>query len=140
SALWPTTWWLASMPVLCCTWTGASISISAMRAESLIVGVKDRVRPEMASVSPIAAGAGGEFQVRGQRFFQDGRPVVRFGEVKAPLIVGSDSYLMVRVPEDATVGELVVETGGEERDSYVCGIGIQIADSLHPVSSPAIDS
>jgi sugar lactone lactonase YvrE len=98
------------------------------------------MRPEIASVSPVAAIVGGEFQVRGQRFFQADRPVVRFGEVQAPLIVGSDSYLMVRVPEDAIVGELVVETAENERDSCVCGIGIQIADSLHPVSSPAIDS
>lgn len=105
-----------------------------------MVSAKDRMRPEIASVSPIAAIVGGEFQVRGQRFFQEDRPVVRFGKVQAPLIVGSDSYLMVRVPEDATVGELIVETSAEERDSCVCGIGIQIADSLHPVGNPAIDA
>ncbi len=98
------------------------------------------MRPEIASISPTAAITGGEFQVRGEHFFQTDRPVVRFGKVSAPLIVGSDSYLMVRVPEDATVGELVVETGEEEQASYTCGIGIQIADSLHPVTSPAIDA
>lgn len=97
-------------------------------------------RPEISSVSPVAAIVGGEFQVRGQRFFQDDRPVIRFGKVRAPLIVGSDSYLMVRVPEDATVGELIVESSSQEQTSYTCGIGIQIADSLHPVSNPAIDA
>lgn len=98
------------------------------------------MRPEIASISPVAAINGGEFQVRGEHFFQADRPLVRFGKVAAPLIVGSDSYLMVRVPEDATVGELVVETGEDERASYTCGIGIQIADSLHPVTSPAVDA
>ncbi|MCW5965293.1 MAG: gluconolaconase [Bryobacterales bacterium] len=98
------------------------------------------MRPEIASISPVAAINGGEFQVRGEHFFQADRPLVRFGKVSAPLIVGSDSYLMVRVPEDATVGELVVETGEDARASYTCGIGIQIADSLHPVTSPAVDA
>lgn len=98
------------------------------------------MRPEIASISPVAAITGGEFQVRGERFFQEDRPSVRFGKVPAALIVGSDSYLMVRVPEDATVGELVVQTADDQQASYTCGIGIQIADSLHPVSNPAVDA
>ncbi|MCU0229363.1 MAG: gluconolaconase [Bryobacterales bacterium] len=98
------------------------------------------MRPQIASVSPMAAITGGEFQVRGEHFFLQHRPAVRFGKVDAPLIVGSDSYLMVRVPDDATVGELVVETADAQRVSFSCGIGIQIADSLHPVTSPAIDA
>ncbi len=98
------------------------------------------MRPLIASVSPTAAITGGEFQVRGEHFFHADRPAVRFGNVAAPLIVSSDSYLMVRVPEDATVGELVVETGEDQHTSFSCGIGIQIADSLHPVTSPAVDA
>lgn len=98
------------------------------------------MRPEIDTISPVAAINGGEFQVRGERFFQEERPVVRLGKVPAPLIVGSDSYLMVRVPEDATVGELVVQSGSEESPAFSCSIGIQLADSLHPVTSPAIDA
>jgi sugar lactone lactonase YvrE len=101
---------------------------------------KEPMRPEIESISPVAAITGGEFQVRGEHLFQDERPSIRFGAVPAPLIVGSASYLMVRVPEGATVGELVVETGEDQHTSYSCGIGIQIADSLHPVTSPAIDA
>jgi hypothetical protein len=101
---------------------------------------KEHMRPEIESISPVAAITGGEFQVRGEGLFPGQRPLVRFGKVPAPLIVGSESYLIVRVPEDATVGELVVETGDDQQASYSCGIGIQIADSLHPVTSPAIDS
>lgn len=99
----------------------------------------DGKRPEIESVSPVAAIVGGEFQVRGLGLFPGHRPSVRFGDVIAPIIVGSEKYLMVRVPENATVGELVVKIGEEDTASYSCGIGIQIADSLHPVGNPAID-
>jgi sugar lactone lactonase YvrE len=100
---------------------------------------KDGKRPEIASVTPPAAIVGGEFQVRGDGLFPGARPVVRFGDVSAPIIVGSEQYLMVRVPENATVGELSVATGEDAQATYSCGIGIQIADSLHPVTNPAID-
>ncbi len=95
--------------------------------------------PEIASVSPVAAIVGGEFQVRGDGLFPGEKPQVRFGDVNAPIIVGSQHYLMVRVPENATVGELVVNAGREDAVKFACGIGIQIADSLHPVGNPAID-
>lgn len=95
--------------------------------------------PEIASVSPVAAIVGGEFQVRGDGLFPGEKPQVCFGDVSAPIIVGSQHYLMVRVPENATVGELVVNAGQEDAVRFSCGIGIQIADSLHPVGNPAID-
>jgi sugar lactone lactonase YvrE len=44
------------------------------------------------------------------------------------------------VPEGATAGELVVENGGQASDSWACDIGVQVADGLHPVANPAIDS
>lgn len=99
----------------------------------------ERKGPAITSVTPAAAIVGGEFQVRGDGLFPGERPRVRFGEVSAPIIVGSQNYLMVRVPENATVGELVVNGDGENAARFSCGIGIQIADSLHPVGNPAID-
>ena len=48
--------------------------------------------------------AGGELQIRGKGFAQDDRPKVTIGEVGAPVIIGSDSFVIVRVPEGATVG------------------------------------
>jgi sugar lactone lactonase YvrE len=65
---------------------------------------------------------------------------VTIGDVGAPVIVGSDSYVIARVPEGATAGELVVENGGQSSDSWACDIGVQVADGLHPVANPAIDS
>lgn len=65
----------------------------------------------------------------------DVRPRVRIGETDAPVIVGSGSFVIARVPEGAPVGPLVVGSS----KPWSCGIGIQIADGLHPVANPAID-
>jgi sugar lactone lactonase YvrE len=92
--------------------------------------------PRIDQVTPTAAIPGGEFLIRGKDLKgSETRPDIRFGEVAAPIIVGSDSMVIARVPEGASIGELSV--GGSP---WTCEIGIQIADSLHPVSSPAIDA
>jgi sugar lactone lactonase YvrE len=97
-------------------------------------------KPQISQIAPAAAIAGGEFQIRGKGFAKSDRPRVTIGDVGAPVIVGSDSYVIARVPEGATAGELVVENGGQASDSWACDIGVQVADGLHPVANPAIDS
>ena len=67
------------------------------------------------------------------------RPRVTIGEVGAPVIIGSDSFVIARVPEGATAGELVVESGEQASESWACDIGVLVADSLHPVANPAVD-
>ena len=62
------------------------------------------------------------------------------GEVGAPIVIGSDSFVIARVPEGATAGELVIASGSQASEAWTCDIGVPIADSLHPVSNPAIDS
>jgi sugar lactone lactonase YvrE len=97
-------------------------------------------KPQIAQVTPTAAIAGGELQIRGKGFAKADRPRVVIGEVGAPVIIGSDSFVIARVPEGATAGELVVESGELSSDSWACDIGLLVADSLHPVSNPAVDS
>jgi sugar lactone lactonase YvrE len=97
-------------------------------------------RPQISQVTPPAAIAGGELQIRGKGFAKSERPRVTIGEVGAPVIIGSDSFVIARVPEGATAGELVIESGGGSSDSWACDVGVLIAESLHPVTSPAIDS
>ena len=48
--------------------------------------------------------------------------------------------MIVRVPDGASANEMIV--GGDHHASIAdtCGIGIQVADSLHPVSNPVVDS
>jgi len=97
-------------------------------------------KPQIAQVTPPAAIAGGELQIRGKGFAKSDRPRVTIGEIGAPVIIGSDSFVIARVPEGATAGDLVVESGELASDSWACDIGVPVADSLHPVANPAIDS
>ena len=97
-------------------------------------------RPQIAQVSPVAAIAGGELQIQGRGFARSARPRVTIGEEAAPVIIGSDSFVIVRVPEGVSEGELVVQTGEQASQAWTCDIGIPIADSLHPVSNPAVDT
>ena len=97
-------------------------------------------RPQIVRVTPPAAIAGGELQIRGKGFAKADRPRATIGEVNAPVVIGSDSFLIVRVPEGASAGELVVRNGDQTSEVWACDIGILIADSLHPVASPAVDA
>jgi outer membrane protein assembly factor BamB len=97
-------------------------------------------RPQIAQVSPVAAIAGGEFQIQGRGFARSDRPRVTIGEIAAPVIIGSDSFVIVRVPEGVSAGELVIKNGDQASQTWACDIGIQIAESLHPVSNPAVDA
>jgi hypothetical protein len=97
-------------------------------------------KPQISQVTPPAAIAGGELQIRGKGFARSDRPRVTIGEVGAPVIIGSDSFVIARVPEGATAGELVVASGAGASEAWACDVGVLIADSLHPVTNPAIDS
>ncbi len=97
-------------------------------------------KPQISRVSPTAAIAGGEFQIRGKGFVKAERPRVTFGDVEAPVIIGSDSFIITRVPEGASVGELIIQNGEQASSAYTCELGIQIADSVHPVTNPAVDA
>ena len=79
-------------------------------------------------------------QIRGKGFAKSERPHVMIGDVTAPLIIGSDSLVIARVPEGASAGELVIESGKQSSESWACDIGVLLAESLHPVANPAVDS
>src|SRR5947209_11196717 len=97
-------------------------------------------KPHISQVTPPASIAGGELQIRGKGFFKADRPRVTIGETAAPLIIGSDSFVIARVPEGATDGELVIAAGQQASEAWSCDIGVLLADSLHPVGNPAVDS
>ncbi|MBV8898471.1 MAG: gluconolaconase [Acidobacteriaceae bacterium] len=97
-------------------------------------------RPKIANILPPAAISGGELYIRGQNLASGGRPVVRLGNQSAHLVVASDSYIIARVPESAIVGEVAVSSGSAESELRETHLGIQIADSLHPVANPAVDN
>ncbi|MBI4905278.1 MAG: gluconolaconase [Acidobacteria bacterium] len=100
---------------------------------------KDSDRPEIQTVSPVAAIPGGEFQIRGRNFARADRPHVAFGDVTAPIVIGSNSYVIARVPEGASIGKMTIGSGAHTSSAWDCGIGIQLADSVHPVANPCLD-
>lgn len=103
-------------------------------------------RPQILEVSPVAAIPGGEFQIRGKGLAGLERPHVRFGRTPAPVVIGSDSFVVARVPEGASGGEIALAHNSGLGESIAqwatwnCQIGVQIADNVHPVANPAIDS
>ena len=96
--------------------------------------------PSIQTLSPEAAIAGGEIRIHGKGFATGAHPRVLLGEISAPLIVGSDSYIIARVPEDAIDNVVKVESGDLSSTEWACEIGIPIGDGLHPVANPAVDS
>ena len=98
-------------------------------------------KPHIEQISPAAAIAGGEIQIRGSGFCYDGnrRPQVKFGGLEGNLVVSSDRYLVARVPEGAVSCEITVGNLENWSNPVPVEIGIVIADNLHPVANPAID-
>jgi len=113
-------------------------------------------RPHIDSVVPAAAIPGGDFQIRGEGLAtvpsltgEEGtagngsaapvRPRVRFGKTPGQIVVGSDSYVVVRVPAGVSNGELSVGAEPESSATWPCHVGVRIAEGLHPVSNPVVD-
>ncbi len=97
-------------------------------------------RPTITTVEPRAAITGGEVRIRGAHFAAEGRPSVTFGDEPAALVIASDDFVVAKVPETALTGEIVVHSGTRKSGVWEAAVGVQIADSLHPVSNPVVDS
>ncbi len=100
-------------------------------------------RPSITGVQPEAAITGGELYIHGAGLgasVEMERPVVMIGDVPAHPMIGSDSFLVVKVPDGASAGDLVVGEGDGASQVWGCDIGITIAENLHPVANPAVDS
>ena len=122
------------MPRLSYSWQDGSIFIK------WLCGNRAIHKPQIAQVTPPAAIAGGELQIHGKGFAKTERPRVLIGDVGAPVIIGSDSFVIAKVPEGATAGDLVIESGAQTSEAWACDIGVLLADSLHPVANPAVDA
>jgi sugar lactone lactonase YvrE len=66
--------------------------------------------------------------------------VVRFGDVEAGLALASENRLIARVPDGATGGVVRVASAANESQPHPVSIGVQIADNLHPIANPAVDT
>jgi hypothetical protein len=98
--------------------------------------------PHIDRIAPAAALPGGEITIYGSSFTarRGALPVVRFGEVEAPLALASNNRLIARVPENVKAGTIQVVNAKHESQLYPIALAFQIADNLHPVANPAADA
>lgn len=104
--------------------------------------MKANATPRIDQISPAAAIPGGDIVIRGSGFESrnNTRPRVRFGDIEASILVCADTYLIARVPEGAAGGTVSVATTRGESPAVPISVGVQIADNLHPVANPAVDT
>jgi len=98
--------------------------------------------PQIDAIEPQCALPGGEVRIlgRGLRPKELRRPDVRFGEVDGSVVISSDQFIVARVPEGASSGNVVVSSNGHVSNSRPVHVAVPIADNLHPVANPAVDS
>jgi sugar lactone lactonase YvrE len=98
--------------------------------------------PHIEAIAPALAMAGGEIRISGSglRSRELQRPQVQFGDVAGSVVVGSNGFLVARVPEGAASGPVVVAADGHVSNAYGVKVAVPIAENLHPVTSPALDS
>lgn len=98
--------------------------------------------PHIEGVSPQSALPGGEVRIIGSslRPQELKRPIVRFGDAEGSVVISSDEFLVARVPPEASSGPIVVATNGHSSNPVQVNVAGQIAENLHPVTNPAVDS
>lgn len=98
-------------------------------------------KPHIEAVVPSAALPGGEVRILGSglRPPELRNPTVQFGEAEGTVLIGSDEFLVARVPEEASSGTVVVSTHGASSNPHEIKIAVMVAENLHPVTNPALD-
>ena len=98
-------------------------------------------KPHIEAVAPRFALPGGEVRIIGKslRPLELRRPSVHFGEIEGTVLISSDDFVVVRVPEGAASGPVVVGTNGHVSNAHSIKVAALVADNLHPVTNPALD-
>jgi sugar lactone lactonase YvrE len=98
-------------------------------------------KPHIEAVAPSFALPGGEVRIIGKslRPPELRRPSVHFGEIEGTVLISSDDFVVVRVPEGAASGPVVVGTNGHLSNAHSIKVAALVADNLHPVTNPALD-
>src|ERR1700736_3652579 len=86
--------------------------------------------PRIEAVAPALALAGGEIRITGSglRPQELRRPTVQFGEVEGSVVVGSDGFLVARVPDGAVSGPVVVAADEHISNAYTVKVAVPIAE------------
>jgi sugar lactone lactonase YvrE len=114
-----------------------------MSLSERILGKKNvNGKPHIESIVPAAALPGGEVRISGSGLKPPdlNRPRVQFGDAEATIVISSDDVVIVKVPEDATSGQVIVSANGHASNAHELKVGVTVAENLHPVTSPALDA
>lgn len=98
--------------------------------------------PRIDAAVPSAALPGGEIEVRGSNLgaVSFRVPVALIGGVPASVLLSRPDRVIVRIPEEAQSGQLEIQQNGQSSNSVPVKVGRLIAENVHPVANPAIDS
>ena len=98
--------------------------------------------PHIDNVKPTAALPGGEISISGAGFGgrNHARPIVRFGEAEGSIVMAAETRIIARVPEGAGGKTVRISLGSAESQPFPIALGVQLADNLHSVANPAVDS
>jgi sugar lactone lactonase YvrE len=99
-------------------------------------------KPHIESIVPAAALPGGEVRISGSGLKPPdlNRPRVQFGDAEGSIVISSDDVVIVKVPEGASSGSVVVSTDGHVSNPHELKVAVPVADNLHPVTNPALDA
>ncbi|MCU1284712.1 MAG: hypothetical protein JWO13_1062 [Acidobacteriales bacterium] len=114
-----------------------------MSISERILGKKNvNGKPHIEDVVPSAALPGGEVRIVGSSLNPPelNLPVVQFGEAEGAVVIGSDNFIVARVPDGASSGFVTVKTDGIESNGHEVRVAVPVAENLHPVTNPAVDA
>jgi len=113
-----------------------------MSISDRLLGKKNsNAKPHIDAVAPAAALPGGDVRIIGHslRPPELRRPSVRFGDVEGSVVIGSDEFVVARVPHGAASGPVVVGINAHLSNAHAIRVATPIAADLHPVANPAVD-
>ncbi|HEX5435087.1 MAG TPA: gluconolaconase [Candidatus Angelobacter sp.] len=98
--------------------------------------------PFIEAIEPAAALPGGEVRIVGRALKPPrlARPEVSFTGVSGSIVVSSEDFVIARVPYGAHSGQVTIQTNGHVSNPREIKIAQPLAENLHPVANPALDS
>jgi sugar lactone lactonase YvrE len=98
--------------------------------------------PRIEAALPDAVLPGGEVELQGAHLgpTDDHSPLAVLGSTLAPVLLSRPSRMIIRVPEGVEGGRLEIRGNGAASNQIRLKIGRLVAENLHPVASPAVDS
>jgi len=99
-------------------------------------------QPHIDFIEPLCALPGGEVRIVGSGLgpHELRRPVVSFGDVNGSVVISSDDFIVARVPEGASSGNVVVAANGSRSNAREVRVAALVAENMHPVTNPAVDA